>query len=50
MANLHYSVMKLSSRNKQLSLLLKPYLTKEYLQGRYQSEGLIFDKILASVT
>lgn len=50
MANLHYSVMKLSSRDKQLSLLLKPYLRKEYLLGRYVSEGLLFDKIFASAS
>ena len=48
MANLHYSVMKLSSRHKQLCLLLKPYLRKEYLLGRYRSEDLIFEKILSS--
>jgi hypothetical protein len=48
MANLHYSVMKLSSCKKQLCLLLKPYLRKEYHLGRYRSEDLIFDKILSS--
>jgi hypothetical protein len=48
MANLHYSVMKLSSCKKQLCLLLKPYLRKEYHLGRYRSEDLIFEKILSS--
>jgi len=48
MANLHYSVMKLSSCKKQLCLLLKPYLKKEYHLGRYRSEDLIFEKIISS--
>ena len=51
MSHVQYSVMKLTSSNKRLAKLLKPYLEKEFHFGCYHSECISFDRIFnASVT
>lgn len=48
MSHFQYSVMKLTSSNKRLAPLLKPYLEKEFPLGCYRSECISFDKVFNS--
>lgn len=46
MAHHQHSVLTLKRKEIALAPLLEPYLKKDYLEGRYISEGLNFSKIL----